>query len=89
MQLKMYTIYDSKAGQYLPPFNSINDATALRQFESAIMDRNHDFQTHAEDYSLWGFATFDQAKAEITLDKLVCLGQAHEILAALKQQGVI
>jgi len=85
MEIGLYTIFDSKAGAYLPPFTSQNDATALRQFETAISQSDHDFNRHAEDYSLWTVATFDQKTAEITTLKHLCVGQAHEILANLER----
>lgn len=88
MLISLYTIYDSKAGSYLPPFTSVNHATALRSFESAIQQEDHDFNRHAEDYSLWSLGDFDQDKAELKPTKLLCIGQAHEILSNLQRTQI-
>jgi len=85
MELHLYTIYDAKAGAYLPPFTSLNDATAIREFETAISQQDHDFNRHSEDYSLWTVATFNQAKAELVTLKHLCIAQAHELLATMER----
>lgn len=63
--LGLYCVHDMKAAQYLPPFTSMNDATAKRQFASAVVDEGHEFSRHAEDYSLWKVGTFDGDNARI------------------------
>jgi len=88
MRISLYTIFDSKAGAYLPPFTSVNDATALRSFESAIQQEDHDFNRHAEDYSLWTIGTFDQDKGELRVQKLLCIGQALQLLANLQREQI-
>lgn len=86
MQLNLYTVYDSKAQAYLPPFCSPNDATAIRTFETAVSQEDHDFGRHAEDYSLWSIAMFDQEKGHLDPKTLTCISQAHEIRAYLNAQ---
>ncbi len=83
MLVKLYCVHDSKAKAYLQPFCSPNDATAIRTFETAISREDHDFNLHAEDYSLWYLGTFDQEKAHLVADPINCIAQAHEIRAFL------
>lgn len=57
--LGLFAVHDVKAAQYLPPFASMNEGTAQRQFASAVMNEGHDFNVHAADYSLWSIGEFD------------------------------
>lgn len=84
MHMQLYSVYDAKTGEYLPPFCAPNDSVARRTFESAIMREDHDFHVHAEDYSLWGIANYDTEKAFIDTHVLEPVAQAHEILANLE-----
>jgi len=85
----LYTIFDNKAGAYLPPFNSINNATATRQFATAINDEAHDFHRNAPDYSLWWLGEFDQDSGKINSGITECIAQAHEILAQIQRETQI
>ncbi len=84
MILQLYCVYDNKLEEYLPPFHSANDATAVRAFEGAISQETHDFHTHSEDYSLWLIGNFETEKAQILCEPIHCIAQAHELLAKLQ-----
>lgn len=79
----LFSVFDSKAAAYLPPFHSQNKATALRQFESAIMSDGHDFNAHAHDYTLWTVGSFDNEKATLKPATPELIANAHEIKAQL------
>lgn len=66
--LNFYCVFDIKAGHYLPPYTAMNDGTAIRQFETAVMDELHDFNRHSEDYVLWRVGMFDSEKGGIMAD---------------------
>ncbi len=85
MELELYAVYDSKLGGYLAPFSTSNHMTAVRQFETAVANEEHDFHIHAEDYSLWHLAKYDTESGEIKPATKVCISQAHEILANLER----
>lgn len=63
--MKLFTVYDSKAELYLPPFNSQTTNTALRAFESASNQEGHDFNIYAADYTLFEIGEFDQDLGEL------------------------
>lgn len=67
MILAMFTVFDSKAQAYLPPFFVTNAAVAKRSFTQAANDENHDFSRYAGDYSLFELGTFDDSTAQTTL----------------------
>lgn len=54
MQLKLYSIYDTKSNLYSPPFSSFNDSTALRTMKQSL--ENNSF---ASDYVLYYISEFD------------------------------
>lgn len=62
MQLKRFSVFDLKAEAFLPPFYAQTTGLAIRMFESAASDQNHDFHKYATDYTLFELGTFDQAK---------------------------
>ena len=59
MKISMFSIYDSKAKSYLPPFHMPNDAMALRVFQDCVSDPSHAFGKHPEDYTLFHLGHFD------------------------------
>lgn len=84
MDQPLFSVFDSKASQYLPPFASQNQSTAIRQFSTAVMREGHDFRVHAEDYTLWHVGTFDSEKAKISpAQPPEMVANAHEIRAQL------
>lgn len=66
MILKVFSVYDSKAEAYLPPFVSQNRAVAIRSFTAAAQDSNHNFCRHAADYTLFEIAEFDDVAGQLT-----------------------
>lgn len=59
MNNQFYSIYDSKAEAYLPPFLERNDMTAIRAVEEAIQDINHPIHKNSADYSLFYLGVWD------------------------------
>lgn len=82
MVLKVYAIFDSKAGAYLQPFFCVNRAVALRTFMSAVQDRGSDFHRYAGDYQLFELGEWDQVHGVFEQHETkVALGLASEFLA--------
>lgn len=53
MTHKVFSIYDSKAKAWLPPFFCPNAAVAIRMFERAVNDSASDFSRFSSDYTLF------------------------------------
>lgn len=72
---KVFSVYDTKAEAYLPPFFAPNGAVACRYIERAVNDENTDFHRHAPDYVLFEVGSFDSSNGLLSgLDKQVNLG---------------
>ena len=59
MIIKVYSVYDSKAKAFLPPFFATNAGVAGRMMQEACSDQNHQFFKFAGDYTLFEVASFD------------------------------
>ncbi len=79
MLLTIYSVWDSKADAYIQPFFASNDAVAIRMFQTAAHNTDHDFHLHAEDYTLFRLGTFDQLKGDLLPENLVSIARAHEL----------
>lgn len=55
-----YSIYDSKAEAFLPPFLAANIATAKRLVLQAAVDPTHQFHQFAADYTLFEVGEWDE-----------------------------
>lgn len=84
MIVKMFSIYDSKAVSFLPPWNESTAGTALRKFKDAVVREGTDFNKWPEDYTLFEIGEFDDQTG-------IVLGYDHatEIAKAitLKEMG--
>jgi len=78
MITKIYTVYDSKAEAYLPPFYAPTDGSALRSFETAANTPDHEFNKYSADYTLFHLGTFDDQTATIEHTTPRSLGVAIE-----------
>jgi len=65
MLLKMFSIYDSKAKAYFPPFLLVNQAMAIRVLGDCVNDVTHAFYRNPSDYSLFEIGVFDDSKGLI------------------------
>lgn len=77
MHMKAFAIYDSKAEAHIPPFFHGATGEAIRSFETAANNPEHQFHNHAADYTLFEIGSFDQVKGLlIPLEKTINLGCA-------------
>lgn len=67
MILKIFTVFDSKAGAYLQPFFSVNVATAIREFASAAQSVDHAFHRYSGDFELFLIGEWDQFEGRISM----------------------
>lgn len=61
---QVFTIYDSKAETYAPPFMTDSIGITLRSFSDAVKNPELDFYKHPEDYTLFHIAEFDNKTAK-------------------------
>ncbi len=64
---KRFTVYDSKAEAWLDPFYALATGAAIRMFETASNQPDHDFNKYAADYTLFEIGTFDPQTGEETI----------------------
>lgn len=65
MILQVFSIYDSKAQAFLPPFFLPKESVAIRVFSSAASDPEHAFGAFPGDYTLFHIGSFDDDNAKI------------------------
>lgn len=81
MTQKYYTVYDSKAEAYLPPFLAPNTGVATRMFTDVCNDPKHEFNKHAEDYTLFEIGEFDSLSGcLVSYEAKKSLGLAKEFV---------
>ncbi len=80
MILKIFTIHDSKAGAFLPPFYLPQQGMAIRTFGDCVNDGKHEFSKHPEDYTLFLLGTFDDNTAKTKAKTPESIGNGLEFL---------
>ena len=65
--VKVFTVYDSKAEAYLPPFYARSTGDAIRRFSDTANDVSHDFNKHAADFTLFEIGEFDELQGVFNL----------------------
>ena len=96
----MYTVFDSKASAFKPPFFLSSDGEALRAFGDACNNEQHDLGKHPEDYTLFKLGEYDDNKAsieqlptpkslglgvEFVVDKTISLDEHKRVLDAFEE----
>lgn len=71
---EIFTIYDSKAGAYLPPFFLPTVPMATRVFGDCVNDPTHQFSKHPLDYTLVHVGQFNDQNADIEIIKHKIIG---------------
>lgn len=59
---KMFSIFDSAAEAYLPPFALPTEGMAVRTFTDCVNSEKHQFGVNPGDYTLFELGTFDDGK---------------------------
>jgi len=67
MSKKMFSVFDSKVGAYLPPMIMRSAGEALRAFGNACNDIGTDFYKFAEDYTLFEIGEWDELTCTINV----------------------
>ena len=87
MILKIFVIFDSKAGAYLPPFFMHAEGQATRAFSNMANDRSTQIGLNPEDYTLFEVGTFDDNTAQFEmLESKRALGTAIEYCSTVQSE---
>lgn len=62
MNEELFTVFDSAAKRYLPPFTAQTVEVAIRRFRESLKDPQHVFARFPEDYTLFHIGSFDAEK---------------------------
>lgn len=65
--LKMFSVYDSKAEFYLPPFYFKSKGEALRAFSETVNDSKSTFYKYPGDFTLFEVGEFDETSCSFNL----------------------
>ncbi len=81
MLWKMFTVYDSKAEVYLPPFCFKAKGEALRAFTGSANQPDHPVANHPGDYTLFEIGAYDDSTGfSAPLEHHINLGKAIEFI---------
>lgn len=80
MILRCFTIYDSKAELYLPPFYFTTIGQAIRAFTNTVNTGDTEINRHPADFTLFDIGTFDNCTGLFQDEKHVSLGTGVEHL---------
>lgn len=83
--MNMYTVRDSKAAAYLPPFFAVNSATAIRMMQDTANDPSTLFHKHPEDFQIFFIATFNERTGEIIPNTHESLGKVIDLLGPFNE----
>lgn len=76
MHLKAFSVYDTKAEAYLPPFFLPTVGMALRAFKDCATSKDHQFGKNPDDYVLYEIGHFDDHTGQLVAAKLKNHGTA-------------
>ncbi len=85
MRLFIYCVFDSCSGVYDRPWCAQADGVAIRSFGDIAGDADHPIGKHPEFFSLFRVGTFDDNTGDLAPELPVCIGKAHELVAAVRK----
>lgn len=86
-QQLIFTVYDSKAETFLPPFFVPSKGIAIRAFEDCINSKDHHFGKHPADYTLFFLGEFDTDVGKFMLPETKqSVGNGVEFVNPLKPE---
>lgn len=79
--MKLFSMYDVKAGHFIQPFAETSTIAALRGFEVAVNEGKSTFNRFPDDFCLMELADFDQETGTLTVPPSpLNLGSARTVL---------
>ena len=81
MIIKVYTVYDSKAECYLPPFYFKSTGEAVRAFSETVNQPTSTIGKHYSDYTLFEIGEYDDSSGMFSnYEPKIALGNGIEFL---------
>nr|UXQ88011.1 MAG: nonstructural protein [Microvirus sp.] len=80
MKHKIFSIFDSKAAAYLPPFFMPEEGMAIRLFKQCVNDSQHQFSKDPGDYTLFNLGAWDDNTSKIMTHPGISLHNGLELL---------
>lgn len=81
--MKIFAVYDSKAGAFLPPVFLQSAGLALRGFCEGACTQGHHFNKYAADFTLFELGTWDEVSGVFSCHAVpVSLGTALQVRSA-------
>lgn len=81
MDKQIFSVFDSKVGYYLKPFDMRSKGEALRAFVDLVNDKNTAVGKHPEDYVLFHLGSFNELDGKfVNLNCPVSLGVGTEFI---------
>jgi len=75
---QIYSVLDTKAAAFAPPFFLHRDEVAIRAFRDAVLDPKHPMSAHPGDYHLYNIGQFDDVDGRVSPNpvgpQFVCSG---------------
>lgn len=87
MRTMLFSVRDMKAEAYLEPFHSMTVATAIRSFQQASTDPEHQFCKWPEDYHLYLVGEFDLQTGDLKLIDRTCVSRADDFQVPTEPLG--
>lgn len=85
----MFTVFDTKAETFMPPFFVPSRGLAIRAFEDCINSDDHHFGKHPADYTLFYLGSFNTDVGRFELeDTKQSVGNGVEFINPLKSEPV-
>lgn len=78
MEMRQYTIFDSKAEIYLQPFCFSTHGASLRAFKETVNDGQSNISKHPADYTLFYIGIWDDNTGEQKPETHINLGNGLE-----------
>lgn len=82
-QQLMFTVYDSKAETFMPPFFVPAIGLAIRAFEDCVNSDDHHFGKHPADYTLFALGEFNTDTGSFELKDRTSVGNGVEFVNPL------
>lgn len=76
---KHYALLDKTRGAYLPMSEKINDAVALRDFDTIVNEKGNLVNKYPNDFEMWYMGYFNEETGEFTNEKKK-IGEAKEYI---------
>lgn len=80
MGLEAYSVYDKAVGAFLPPVFVRSRGEMIRSFTDAVNSKEHQFNRHCSDYTLYFLGMFDDDSGMIESADPVRVVSALEVL---------